>query len=190
VIAERLAAPGALVNPQTPLLTLVPPALELVVNVDEAHLAQVMLGQAVRVEVAAFPGQTFAASVRSISPTVDSKSRTAPIHIQPADDVHQLKPGMFAQLSIVTAQKQNTLLVPQTALLGGDSQARVVTIDSANTARFQPIKLGLQSDGFAEIVGGLDEGQLVATSGLSTLHDGDAVAPRLDNLTALAPQQQ
>jgi len=186
VVAERMVAPGALVSPQTPLMTLVPPSLEVVVNVDESHVGQLAKGQSVELEVAAFPGQAFAAQVASISPTLDAKTRTATVHVQPNDTDTGLRAGMFAQLSIITAQKRNVVLVPSSAVASGDSQSRVVVIDSTNIARLQPVKLGLETDGFAEVLTGLDAGQLVVTSGVANLHDGEVVAPRTDTLAALA----
>ena len=118
-ISERLVSPGALVSPQTPIVTLVPPSLELVVNVEERQLGQVAEGQSVQLAVPAFPQQTFTGSVKSIAPTVDSKSRTAAVRIEPKDDASKLRAGMFAQLSIVTAEKQNALIVPKQAVLTG-----------------------------------------------------------------------
>src|SRR5581483_8515247 len=71
VISERLVSAGALVSPQTPILTLVPPSLELVVNVDESQLGQVAEGQSVQLTVPAFPNQAFSGTVKSIAPTID-----------------------------------------------------------------------------------------------------------------------
>src|SRR5581483_5146463 len=86
VISERLVSPGALVSPQTPIVTLVPPSLELVVNIEESKLGQVAEGQSVQLQVPAFPDRKFAGTVKSISPTIDSKSRTAAVRIEPKDD--------------------------------------------------------------------------------------------------------
>ena len=129
-ISERLVSPGALVNQQTPIVTLVPPSLELVVNVEERQLGQVAEGQSVQLTVPAFPQQTFTGSVKSIAPTVDSKSRTAAVRIEPKDDGSKLRAGMFAQLSIVTAEKQDALIVPKQAVLAG---ASLIVIDPRRT---------------------------------------------------------
>ncbi len=105
LVADRSVSPGALVGPTTPLFTLVPPALEVVVNVEEAQLGQVAEGQAVRLEVSAYPGQTFSGTIKAISPSIDPKSRTATVRVQPTDGEGKLRAGMFAKLSIVTAAK-------------------------------------------------------------------------------------
>jgi len=188
VIAERLVAPGASVSPQTALVTLVPPALELMVNVEESQLGQVAVGQSVQLEVPAFPRQMFSGTVKSIAPTVDSKTRTAAVRIEPRDDGSKLRSGMFARLSIITASRDNTLVVPRQAVLStaAGTLPSVITIDSEGRVRKQPIRLGIQNDQLVEVVGGLDDGQLVATSNLNDLVDGDVVAPQVENRTALA----
>jgi HlyD family secretion protein len=188
VISERLVSPGALVSPQTPIVTLVPPSLELVVNVDESQLGQIAEGQSVQLQVAAFPNQMFTGTVKSIAPTLDAKTRTAAVRIEPADSANRLRSGMFARLSIVTSQKQNTLVVPKTAILApapgtSNGQPMVLTIDAAGLVHRVPVQLGLQNDQQAEVLSGIDDGQLVATSSLSDLADGDIVSPQIQTTT-------
>ena len=144
-------------------------------------------GQSVQLQVPAFPAQTFSGTVKSISPTIDSKSRTAAVRVEPsAADANKLRAGMFARLSIVTAQKHNALVVPRTAILSGaqGTPPIVVAIDPSGRVHRQTVKLGLQNDQLAEILSGIDEGQLVATSSLNDLADGDVVAPQVQNTTA------
>ena len=66
------------------------------------------------------------------------------------------------------------------------TQPLVIAIDPTGLVHRQAVRLGLQSDRFTEIVTGIDDGQLVATSSLNDLTDGDIVAPQVDTRTALA----
>jgi multidrug efflux pump subunit AcrA (membrane-fusion protein) len=68
------------------------------------------------------------------------------------------------------------------ALNTNDGQPRVAVIDDTNTAQIRTVQLGVQSSTQAEILSGLTDDQLVATSGVANLHDGDVVAPRMGNL--------
>jgi RND family efflux transporter MFP subunit len=178
IVSERLVAPGALVSPQTPLVMLVPPAVEVLVNVDEAHLRQLSVGQPGKLELAAFPDQTFDAQVASISPTLDARTRTAAVHVKPTDPASLLRAGMFAEVSIVTASRHETLVVPNAAIVGDRSQATVLSVDANNVIRTLPVRIGLQDDNSTEILSGIDEGRNVVTGGASTLRDGDIVTPR------------
>jgi RND family efflux transporter MFP subunit len=183
VIAERLVAPGALVNPQTAIATLVPPALELLVNVDESQLGQVAEGQGVQLQVPAYPSETFHGTVKSIAPTIDPRSRTAAVRVEPNDDaLGKLRAGMFARLTIVTTSKPDALLVPREAVQigGAGSQPVVMVVDDTGLVHRQPVRLGLQNDTLDEIVAGLDLDQMVACSNLNNLNDGDVVDPQLE----------
>ncbi len=80
------------------------------------------------------------------------------------------------------------LIVPKEAILnpGPSTDPLVVTIDQGGQVRRTPVRLGLQSDRFVEIISGVNEGQLVAISSLNDLSDGDIVAPQVETRTALA----
>jgi hypothetical protein len=60
----------------------------------------------------------------------------------------------------------------------------VLMIDDSGKVHKQPVSLGLQDDKFSEVLTGLDNGQLVATSSLSDLSEGDTVAPQVETRTA------
>ena len=118
----------------------------------------------------------------------DGQDDTAAIRIEPADSGDRLRAGMFARLSIVTAQKQNALVVPKAAVLSAapgtsNGQPMVLLIDPTGIVHRQPVQIGLQNDQQAEILSGVGDGQLVATSNLSDLADGDIVAPQIQTTT-------
>jgi hypothetical protein len=60
----------------------------------------------------------------------------------------------------------------------------VLTIDDAGKIHKQSVGLGLQDDKFSEVLTGIDNGQLVATSSLKDLNEGDIVAPQVEPRTA------
>ena len=187
VIAERQISQGALVSPTTPIVTLLPPGLEVVVNVEESQLGHLIEGQPISLQVAAYPNTTFTGAVAAISPTLDTRTRTASVRVIPRDEGGQLRAGMFARVSILTSARQGALLVPKDSLLPGSSNgsSSVIRVDEENRARKVPVATGLTSDRMVEILGGLSEGQLVVTSSLGQLTDGDRLAPQMQ--LALAP---
>ena len=187
VIAERQVSQGALVSPNTPVVTLVPPGLELVVNVEEAQLGQVAEGQPVTLQVAAYPTRTFTGTIAAISPTVDTRTRTTAVRVIPSDESQQLRPGMLARLNIVTGARQGALVVPKDSLLPGslNGSSSVMVVDEENRARKVPVATGLTSGRMVEVRGGVSEGQLVVTSSLGQLTDGDRLAPQVQLALAL-----
>jgi multidrug efflux pump subunit AcrA (membrane-fusion protein) len=108
------------------------------------------------------------------------------VRIQPDDQSGRLRPGMLAQVSIITGAQPNALLVPREAVLGSPSpngQAAVVTLDNGRAAR-RTVRLGIVGDQMVEVTSGIVDGQVVAVGGANGLNDGDVVVPQLR--TALA----
>jgi RND family efflux transporter MFP subunit len=175
VVSEKLASEGALVGGTTPIVTLVPPGLELTVAIEEANLAAVQPGQQVTVTVAAYPDREFMGRVRTVSPTVDPQSRTVQVTIDLDDPQGLLRPGMFAQLGIVTLERTGVLVIPRSAVLNRTTQPTVFVVRE-NRAVQVPVVLGVSDGVRVEVTEGLNEGELVVTSGQADLADGDPVA--------------
>lgn len=92
--------------------------MELQVKVDEADVANVKNGQSATFTVSAWPGRKFPASIQRVglgSTTTDNVVTYKTI-LQVNNDDLALRPGMTATASIVTARRENVLLVPNAAL--------------------------------------------------------------------------
>ena len=92
--------------------------MQVSANVDEADIGQVTIGQAVRFQVDAYPGETFTGTVAQVrlNPVIESNvvSYVTVIHV-PNSDL-RLKPGMTATVTIEVARARDTLMVPTSAL--------------------------------------------------------------------------
>jgi RND family efflux transporter MFP subunit len=184
VVFDRQVSPGALVGPTSPIVTLIPPQLDVAINVDEAQLAKVQPGQSVQVTVPAYPDQPFAGTVSAVAPAVDQKTRTSTAHVQPVDPQGRLKPGMLATVTVAVADKPDALLVPRVAVganVAPNTPASVVSIDPAGHAVHTPVRIGLVTDDEVEITSGLTEGQVVATGNTGGLTDGQIVQPQIES---------
>jgi len=92
--------------------------MELQVKVDEADVGSVKLGQPASFTVSAWPGRTFPATLQrvGIGSTITDNVVTYKTVLAVANDDLALRPGMTATAHIVTADRQNVLLVPNSAL--------------------------------------------------------------------------
>lgn len=92
--------------------------MELQVKVDEADVGSVKLGQSASFSVAAWPGRSFPATLRrvGIGSTITDNVVTYKTILTVANDDLALRPGMTATARIVTAQRENVLLVANAAL--------------------------------------------------------------------------
>lgn len=92
--------------------------MQIDANVSEADVGGVEDGQAVNFTVDAFPNRTFHGKVTQIrnSPIMVQNVVTYDTVIEVSNDDLKLKPGMTANVSIITAQKSKTLKLPNAAL--------------------------------------------------------------------------
>jgi membrane fusion protein, multidrug efflux system len=174
-VARRAVDPGAYVSQNAPIADVVDITIvRLVANVVEKDLKQMKAGDATKVQVDAFPGETFKGRIARVSPVLDPATRTAPIEIEIPNADYRLKPGMYARVGITTNVKKDALVVPVNAVvdLGG---RRGVFQPQGDSAIFHSVQIGTEEKDLVEIVGGINEGEYVITTGAGALRDGDRV---------------
>ncbi len=174
-VAKRSVDPGAFVSQNSPMVDVVDISrVRLVVNVVERDLKELQAGAGAKVEVDAFPGEMFQGRIARVAPVLDPATRTAPIEIEIPNSDFRLKPGMYARVGITTGSKKETLVVPVDAVadLGG---RRGVFQHLNGIAIFRTVEIGTEGEQVIEVVGGLNEGDQVITTGARALRDGDRV---------------
>jgi len=172
VVAEVSTEVGEWVTPSPPLLTapavvdlIDPTSLYVSAPMDEVDSAQVHAGQAVKLTVDSRPGEVFAASVIRVAPYVldlETQNRTVEIEVELDDDAAtaELLPGTSADVEVVLEVRDGVLRLPTSALLEGD---RVLVLEEGELKE-RSVKLGLRNWRYAELQGGLSEGEAVVVS--------------------------
>ena len=112
-IVERVAVRGSLVDAGKPLFTLVDHStVWAMLQVPEATLARVKVGQAVELRVDSLPGTVLLGKLTWIGPAVDERTRMARARAEFANPERLLKDKMFATARILTRQAEGAMLVP------------------------------------------------------------------------------
>ena len=134
-VARRAADPGAFVSANAPIVDVVDiQRVRLVANIIEKDLKQIGVGNSARVEVDAFPGESFMGRIARVSPVLDPATRTAAIEVEIANDQYRLKPGMYARVGIITETHPNALVVPANAIVDANG-TRGVYLSPSTTSR-------------------------------------------------------
>jgi RND family efflux transporter MFP subunit len=175
-IGKRTLDPGASVNANTSFLSVVDiRTVRLVINVVERDLRRIRAGTAVDIEVDAYPGEVFNGRVARVAPILDPATRTAQVEIEIPNQSFRLKPGMYARAKFTVEKHENTLLVPTIAVV--DVSGKIgVFIANGETATFHGVTTGIQHQDVTEVVGGLEEGQRIISTGAAALREGDRIA--------------
>jgi RND family efflux transporter MFP subunit len=178
VVNKRYIEPGAYVNPGTQLFELVDvSSLKLNVAVNELQVAQLKVGDIVNVKASVFPDKTFRGRVSFIAAKADASLNFA-VEIEITNTKgNQLKAGMYGTAIFDFPAQTPIVIVPRSAFIGSVSSNQVFIVDGAKTARLRKLVAGRVIGDQVEVLQGLNEGEVVITSGQINLTDGSKVAP-------------
>jgi membrane fusion protein (multidrug efflux system) len=152
--------------------------------VPQQSIDQVRLGQSVAVKIDAFKDQTFTGEIAAINPRVDANSRNVQVRASLKNADHKLIPGMYATIDISTGAPQNYVTLPQTAITFSPYGDTVYIVDSkgdgANgkpqlVARQNFVTTGSTRGDQVAVLKGVNEGDMIVTSGQIKLHNGSIV---------------
>ena len=178
VAGLRKVAVGDYVTPGQDLVTLdVIDPIKLEFRVPELYLAQVAMGQTVKFQLDALPGQTFEAKVYAIDPQVDVDGRSLAIRARADNSDRVLRPGLFARASLGLTRHENAIMIPEEAIIPQGTEHFVYKVTGGKAAMTQ-VKTGIRRDGVVQILSGLSATDTVVTAGQLKLQDGTPVHVR------------
>jgi membrane fusion protein, heavy metal efflux system len=169
-VTARNAAPGLLEQPgnePAPYSVADLSTMWLLANALESDSPDFRVGQDVSVSVMAYPGRLFSAKVTAIGATVDPNSRRITIRSEIKDPERLLRAGMFATFVIRTGKPVRAPAIPLNGVVreaDGTNSVWVATSDPHRFAR-RTVKIGLQRDGYDQLIEGVKAGDLVAVDG-------------------------
>jgi len=141
-----------------------PTSMELEVEIDEIDIPGVELEQRAIIEVDALPDVQLEGKVISISPLPTVEAGVVLYKVKIDFDVPQgsgLRVGMSAAADIIINERSSVLLVPDRAIKQDRQGNPIVLVMVDEQIEARPVVIGI-SDGFqTEIVGGLDEGEIL-----------------------------
>lgn len=194
----EVAVIGTMNNAGTVLLTVADLSImQTELEVDEADIGTIQLGQKGTVSVDAFPGKKFLGEVTEIgnspivkSTTTNQEATDFKVTITLNDPGVTLRPGLTADGEIVTATRASCLTVPiqslvirdiskgKTGLSKEEREKEGVFLFENGKATFKPVKTGIMGEMDIEVKEGLRGNEQIVTGTYQTLRDlkdGDGV---------------
>jgi membrane fusion protein, copper/silver efflux system len=134
------------------------------ITIYEYEMAFIKEALPVKVETVAYPGQTFEGNIVSTAPILDRTVRTLKVRALIKDPENSLKPEMYVDVKIFFDLGEK-LAVPEEAVM--DSGTRKIVYIADPNGYFEPreVKLGPKVQGYYEVLQGLNENEIVVTSG-------------------------
>jgi len=140
------------------------------VYVPEEDIGFLRTGTDVGVTTDAYPGKKFRGTVTRLAQGLDPATRTMQTEVDIANPEGELKPGMFARVSLQLYSHHDALTLPAGAVLRGEKGSFVYTVGGGRAHR-RPVQTGLQEGDTVEITGGIGDGSEVVSSGWELLDD-------------------
>lgn len=178
-IEERFTAVGQVAAPGMPVLRLVNTSkVKITGGVPERFAGLIRQGTPVDVHFRNYDIPSQSASVRFAGNLVNPDSRTFPVEIVLDNPSGAIKPLMVADLHVLRQQFSDQIVIPRTAVIRDENGTNVYVVTRENgveRAETRRIDIRLSSGDFVVIESGLQEGDELIVSGLTTLGEGDRI---------------
>ncbi len=192
-IAIRQVELGQVVSPGTPIASLqsVTP-IHADFWLPQQALAQLTRGQQTRLRTDAFPDAQWDGEITTINPEVDPATRNVRVRATFPNADGRLRPGMFANVEILSSEQRPVLTIPATAVIFAPYGDSVFAIEEkkdqagakTTIARQKFVHTGERRGDLVAVLSGLEAGEAVVSSGAFKLRNGGRVAVN----NALAPE--
>jgi len=197
---------GQYVSPGTSIVTLQQlDPIYVDFPVTEQDIGRVAVGQSIEIGVDAFAGRIFKGKVTSIDARVSIEARTILLRAEVDNTGGELRPGMFANVSVLIGTGRDVVTIPRTGVsysLYGDTafvvkpasppagaaQASSAPADQPLVVERRVLRIGDTRGDQVAVLDGLAPGEKIVTEGQLKLQNGARV--RIDNESGLKPLQE
>jgi RND family efflux transporter MFP subunit len=180
VVTARTQDPGALASPSTPILTI--QSLHHVwvtIAVPQDVSTMIHLNQPATCAFDALNGQAFSGRIAQINPSADAQSRQFTVRVALDNRAKRFSPGMFARVTLLTANVKGSPAVPREALQQDRDGSSYVMVAKAGekgmTAEKRPVVVRAQDADWVGIASGVTPADQVVTMSATRLKDGAAI---------------
>ena len=171
IIEQVYAFPGDLIGSGAPLARIISVERRVEAKISEENRAGIEVGQAATVRFLSYPRELFDARVVRVMPSVDADTQRYRIHLDVDIDIDLLLPGLSGEVSIIRGSRSDTLLIPRRAMLG----QFIFVLGPEQVVERRRVEPGFVSLNQAEVLSGVEEGELIITDNLDLFRDGDRV---------------
>lgn len=187
IIGKRYYETGDLAGPALPVVSIVQmDRVKVRFDATEEDLGKLSPNQQAMVRAKSYPNRTFSGKLSKISPILDPMTRMASIEVLLENPNHLLKPGMYAEVEIITEVMKDVIVVPRHATIestslredgGLDNVVKeyfVFVVDSSR-ARQRLLEVAYLNHIQVAVANGVQIGDQLVISGQNKLRDGVAV---------------
>ena len=171
VVVERKVTTGQVVQPADVLFTVADLSrVWAVAQVPEQQVAQVKVGQSVRIDVPALQNEPLLGRLIFVGQTVNPDSRTVLVRTELDNKDGRLKPSMLASMLIESTPKKQ-IIVPLSAVVREQDTDYIFIEEKLGVFRLKPVRLGTEHNGQRVVLEGLGPGMKIVSDGAFHLNN-------------------
>ena len=188
IIGQRFFEDGDMAAPSQPLVTIVQVEnVKMVFDVAEEDLGKIKKGQQSSVSVGSYAERTFQGTIHKISPVLDPVTRMATVEVLVPNEKKLLKPGMYANVSVLTGIIDDKIALPRYAVLESTNMKTVAgedvvytdyyvfTVNDSSRAVQKKLDVAYVNHRNIAVNEGVTLGEPIVVEGQNNLRDGTPV---------------
>lgn len=144
------------------------------INIPEKLINKLQVGQKLTITVDSLSNKLLEGEISNISPVADKQTFNYTVKVKIISSDSEVKPGMFAKIKLPVDQKNNVLVVPNSAIVSENGLQYIYGVKD-NIIIKRPVKIGLSNNENSEIIEGLTVGENIILEGQSFFADGEKV---------------
>ncbi|MFA6938241.1 MAG: efflux RND transporter periplasmic adaptor subunit, partial [Treponema sp.] len=134
------------------------------------------IGLKANIVLEAYPDVVFTATVSSVSPVVDSSSRTKEVILNFDKQDDRINAGMFAKVTLYTLNYSNAVTVPEDCIIEKSNKKYVYVVKAdGETVSEREVTIGETVDNVIQLLTGVSDGETVVVEGMRVLTDGSKI---------------
>jgi len=145
-------------------------------KIPETDSALIAKRQKVSLHSDSLPKESFEANIYAINPRIDEQGRCLVVRAVMDNPDKQLLPGQFVRVAVEVSRHENTLFIPEQAVIPQANRQFVWRVENGHTVMSE-ITTGMRKKGSVEVVTGLKQGDKVVTGGHQKVMEGMPVNP-------------
>jgi len=176
VVTAVNVSEGDLATPGSTLATVAKISrIKVIFNINETDVTNLFIGQRVLVYSETKPDVKVDGHIILLSKSADTRSRSFEIKaLFPNTPDQWFKPGMFCRVNVQISPREETCVVPNAAILSDGMTSRVFVVQNGRAYQ-RAVQAGVSDGQGTSILGGLAQGDTVATLGNNNLKDSSFV---------------
>jgi len=168
----RQISEGSVINPSNVIVSIVnSDPIKLEFSIPERYASLVSIGSSIFFSSESSKEEV-EGKVYAFEPQIDAATRTLKLRAQSPNKSGKYLPGMFVKIRFVLDIEEEALLVPAEAVIPELSGYKVFVVGADGTAEQRIIEIGTRTDTQVQVISGLNEGDLVLTSGVMQVRQG------------------